>query len=92
MEVCLKIVDFYLDIYVNRALYKIPLSSNDLLNLIKLGDGVRVLKISLHSITESFIKIQQKEACPDSTYPQNLLLESWTTRMFLIESELESGY
>ena len=54
--------------------------------------GVRVLEISLGSLTESFIKIQQKEACQDFTYPQNLLLESWRTGMCLIEWEMESGY
>ena len=43
------------------------------------GDGVRVLKISLESVTESFIKIQHQEPCQDSTFPPSLFLESWRT-------------
>ena len=47
-----------------------------------------LLEISLGSLTESFIKIQQKEAYQDSTYPHNLLLESWRTWKFLMVLEL----
>ena len=40
------------------------------------GDGVRVLKISQGSFTESFIKIQHQEACQDFTYHQSLFSSS----------------
>ena len=53
--------------------------------------GVRVLKIYLGSFTESFIKIQHKEACQDSMYPPSLFLESWRRGMFLMELEMVSG-
>ena len=56
------------------------------------GDGVEVLKISQESFTESFIKIQYKEACQDSTYPPSLFLESWRTGMLLMKLEKLSGY
>ena len=46
--------------------------------------GVRVLKISQGSFTESFIKIHHKEACQDSTYPPSFFLESCRRGMFLI--------
>ena len=52
------------------------------------GDGVRVLKISLGSSTESFIKIQHQKPSQDCTYPPSLLLESWRTGMFLMELEM----
>ena len=55
------------------------------------GDGVRVLKISLGSSTESFIKIQHQKPSEDYTYPPSLLLESWRTGMFLMELEMVSG-
>ena len=42
--------------------------------------------------TESFMKIQHKEACQDYTYQQNLFLESWRTWRFLMKLELVSGY
>ena len=56
------------------------------------GDGVRVLKTSLGSFTESFIKIQHQEPCQDSKYPPSHFLESWRTVMFLMELEMVSGY
>ena len=51
-------------------------------------DGVRALKISQGSFTESFIKIQQWEAYKDFTYHQSPLLESWRTWRFLMDLEL----
>ena len=48
-------------------------------------DGVGVLKISLESFTESFIKIQHHEACQDSIYCPSHFLESWRTGLFLME-------
>ena len=56
------------------------------------GDGVRVVKISLESFTETFIKIQHQEACQDSTFPPSLFMESWMTGMFLVELEMVLGY
>ena len=55
-------------------------------------DGDKVLKISHGNFTESFINIHHQEACQDSIYPPSLFLESWRTRVFLIELELVSGY
>ena len=46
------------------------------------GDGVRVVKISLESFTETFIKIQHQEHCQDFTYPTSLFLESCRTGIF----------
>ena len=54
------------------------------------GDGVKVVKISQESFTESFIKIQHQEGCQDSTYSSSPLLESWLTGMFLMEVEMLS--
>ena len=54
--------------------------------------GVRVLKISLGSFTESFIKIQHQEASQDSMYPPSLFLESFRRGMFLMEIEVGSEY
>ena len=56
------------------------------------GDGVRVLKISLGSSIESFIKIQHQKLSQDCTCPTCLLLESWMTGMFLMMQEMVSGY
>ena len=52
------------------------------------GDGVRVVKISLESFTETFIKIQHQEHCQDFTYPTSLFLESCRTGIFLIKTPL----
>ena len=53
-------------------------------------DGVRLLKIPLRFITESFIKIQHQKAYHDSHYPSSILLESWRTWVFLMEVEMVS--
>ena len=55
-------------------------------------DGVRVLKISLESFKESFIKIQHHEACQDSIYRPSLFLESLRTGMLLMDIEEGSEY
>ena len=55
-----------------------------------MGDVVRVLKISLGSFTESFIKIQHLEVCQESTHPPSHFLESWSKGMFLMELEMVS--
>ena len=56
------------------------------------GDGFRVLIIFIRSLTESFIKIQHKDAYQDSPYHQSLFLESWRKGMFLMKQEMVSGY
>ena len=66
------------------------LENRDVLDLD--GDGVRVLKITQESFTESFIKIKHQEACQYSTYSQSLFLESWRKGMFLMELEMVSWY
>ena len=43
------------------------------------GDGVRVLKISLGSFTESFIKIQHQKPSQDSKCQLSIFLESRRT-------------
>ena len=49
-------------------------------------------KYPKEALLKSFIKIQQREACQDSTYPPSLFLESWKTGMFLMKLEMVSGY
>ena len=56
------------------------------------GDGVKELKISQGSFTESFIKIQHQEACQDSAYLPSIFLKFWRKGMFLMELEMVSWY
>ena len=44
------------------------------------------------TFTESFIKIQCKEACQDYTYHQSLFLESWRTGRLLMKIKMVSGH
>ena len=54
--------------------------------------GCQGIEISQGSFTETFIKIQHQEACPDSIYLPCLFLESWRTEIFLMEIEVGSEY
>ena len=82
-----------------RSLSRLHLSSKSLPGVLEnmdvleeARDGVRVPNTSQGSLTESFIKIQHKDAYQDSPYHQSLFLESWRKGMFLMKQEMVSGY